>query len=157
MEPKQNNVGYWVGGLIVLVLLGALGYYALNRQNDEQTSSTQSNETSQTATENSANTTTTQFQPVAPDEALTIFFSDDGFDSGSYAVQKGQTVTVKNTSSMTLEFASDNHPTHLLQPELNTQPIGPGKSTTFTPTKVGTWGFHDHLQSQYMGELVVTD
>ncbi|MGB2786756.1 MAG: hypothetical protein WBB94_00035, partial [Candidatus Saccharimonadaceae bacterium] len=65
------------------------------------------------------------------------------------AVKKGQTVTVKNQSSDELEFASDEHPSHRQQPELNIGSTAAGASTTFTPTKTGTWGFHDHIRSQF--------
>lgn len=107
--------------------------------------------------------TTTKPQPTTsnkseqPKSAVTIIFTDDGFSSATYTVRKGEVVTVTNKSSMELQFSSDNHPTHTQEPELNMDVLAPGQSGTFTPTEVGTWTFHDHINSQFTGTLKVTE
>ncbi len=88
-------------------------------------------------------------------DTVTITYTDSGFSPDSYMVKAGGTVTVINKSSRDLEFSSDNHPTHTDETELNMDTLSPGKSGTFTVTKVGTWGFHNHLTPQDIGSLMV--
>lgn len=139
MTSKQVIGAAIVGGLVILV---AGATFLLYPMTDRKTVKTDS--TAQTTSE-------------SPLNSITIVFTDSGFERSSYSARKGQTVTVKNQSSSELEFASDEHPTHRQQPELNIAATAPGESTTFTPTKTGAWGFHDHIRSQFTGELIVTD
>lgn len=93
----------------------------------------------------------------APNEGITIVFTNSGFEDSSYMVKAGQTVTVKNDSSMEVEFSSDEHPTHTDNPELNMEDLQPGETQTFTPENAGTWGIHDHRHAQYTTTLIVTE
>jgi len=88
---------------------------------------------------------------------ITIVYTDNGFQSPTYKVAKGEVVTVTNKSTGDLQFSSGNHPTHLEEPELNMNVLAPGESAKFTPTKIGTWIFHDHLHSERTGTLRVTE
>ncbi len=87
--------------------------------------------------------------------AITIVYTDDGFNPSTYMVAAGDAVAVVNNSSRTLEFASNDHPSHLTQPELNMEPMQPGQSGMFVVTKAGTWGFHDHWRAGFGGTLTV--
>lgn len=86
---------------------------------------------------------------------VVITYSDDGFSPKSPMITKGGTVTVRNTSSQTLEFSSGPHPTHTDEAELNLKPLAPGESTSFTVTRIGTFSFHNHLNESQNGELMV--
>lgn len=141
MTSKQVIGAAIVGGLVILAAGAAFLLYPITDQKAVAPS--------KTSTSNGASSNSTT--------AITIVFTDNGFEQSSYTVKKGQTVTVENQSSNELEFASDEHPTHRQQPELNIAPTAPGASTNFTPTKTGTWGFHDHIRSQFTGKLIVTD
>lgn len=144
MTSKQVIGAAIVGGLVILAAGAAFLLYPMTDQKTVKSESASTN-TKQTASETPLNS------------SLTIVFTDSGFEQSKYTVKKGQTITVKNQSSNELEFASDEHPSHRQQPELNIAPTATGASTTFTPTKTGTWGFHDHIRSQFTGELIVTD
>ena len=144
MTSKQVIGVAIVVGVILLAAGAAFLLYPMTDQKTVKSESASTN-TKQTASETPLNS------------SLTIVFTDSGFEQSKYTVKKGQTITVKNQSSNELEFASDDHPTHRQQPELNTATTAPGESTNFTPTKTGTWGFHDHIRSQFTGELIVTD
>ncbi len=87
--------------------------------------------------------------------ALTIDYSDNGFNPASATVQAGKTVKIANQSKSALNFASAVHPVHDDNSELNLGDIQPGASKTFTPTKKGTWGFHDHYKPGNTGKLTV--
>lgn len=88
--------------------------------------------------------------------ALTIVFTDDGFEQDSYSVGAGQVVTVVNRSSIDMEFSSDDHPSHRDNPELNMNSLAPGEEISFTPRSEGEWGIHDHLNPRYTTTLVVS-
>lgn len=83
-----------------------------------------------------------------------ITFSDDGFDKSTYVFSQGP-VTVKNESSVNLQFSSDDHPSHRDHTELNMNVLGPGESGTFTPPGLGIYGFHDHINDQFEGTLTI--
>jgi plastocyanin len=106
----------------------------------------------------SAGSSQTQSSVTAPKDqtaAATITFTGDGFTPAVTTVKAGDTVRVANKSSQPLNFDSDPHPTHTDEPELNVGAIGPGESGTFTVTKKGHWGFHDHLNPSLRGTLIV--
>jgi plastocyanin len=103
-------------------------------------------------------------QSSAPDQTnnsseqtatLTINYSDDGFSPSIATVAAGKLVKISNQSKNTLSFASAVHPVHDDNSELNLGDIKPGDSKTFTPTKKGTWGFHDHYKAANTGKLTV--
>jgi plastocyanin len=90
-------------------------------------------------------------------EGIAIVFTDKGFEKSSYTVKAGQTVTVKNqSSSLQVQFSSDDHPTHTKNPELNMDILSPGEEDTITPQHVGSWGIHDHQHPEFTTTLVVT-
>jgi plastocyanin len=149
----MNNKVVATGAVALIVLVGA-GIWILTTQNTSTPKDTANTSTqSSTSSELSQND-----QSSAPSEkagAVTITFSQNGFDKDSYTVKAGEPVTLTNTSSNTLEFASADHPTHRSNPELNLAPLSPGKSMSFTPSKTGTWHIHDHLDPNKTTTLVV--
>jgi len=91
------------------------------------------------------------------EEAVTkneITYSDDGFSPGDITVNEGEEVVIINNSSEALDFASDDHPTHQTNSELNVGLIEPGERDSFSPSK-GEWGYHDHLNSSATGTITV--
>ncbi len=153
MDQKSNKTIVWIVGTIAVVLLIGGIAYAVARSSYEKTPPTTS---VPAATESTEETTTPEVAP-ANESATTINFTDNGFEKDTYTVKKGSTVTVMNQSSTSVQFSSDNHPSHTDQSELNMKMLQAGESGTFTVTKVGEWGFHDHIQDQYEGVLVVTE
>lgn len=155
METKSSNKVLVVVA-VVLVLLGLGGVaYAFSREEAEPKSST----TEQTAEEmgmtdeEHANMDKTTESNAQSDAVIT--FTDDGYDKSTYTFPAGTTITVKNESSMDMQFSSDDHPTHRDHTELNMPIIGAGESGTFTPPGAGTYGFHDHINDQYEGTLII--
>ena len=150
-EVEMRNKVALVGAVALILLVGFGGWMlAAQKAAAPENRSKSDTTTEQTQTSNSTPTETTT-------AALTIVYTDNGFEKSSYTIQKGQTVKVINQSSHSLEFASADHPTHKLNPELNLTPINAGQSTTFSPTKVGTWGIHDHFSANMTTTLVVTE
>jgi len=102
-------------------------------------------------------TNTTVTTDAAP-TAVTVTISGDGFSPASVTVKKGTTITFVNKGSTAHWPASDPHPTHTTYPEFNSKKeIASGASWTFTFDKVGTWRYHDHLNSGEKGVIIVTE
>lgn len=136
---------------IIGVLVLAIGAYALFGMKDDSSSSSVGTDSDMTVQED--------MSTVAPDPAAdsaVITYTDSGFNPETLTVKTGTVVTVKNDTSRTLDFASDDHPTHRINSELNVGEIDSGESATFT-AKAGTWGFHDHLNDDATGVLTVED
>jgi plastocyanin len=95
-------------------------------------------------------------QPPANGEATTtITFNGDSFEPATVTVKSGSTIKVVNNSLDVIEFASDPHPTHTINPELNTSDIEPSGSATITVTKTGSWGYHNHYDPSKRGTVTV--
>ena len=160
METKNNRTTAWVVGGLALVLLigGAVGYMLMNQPAQQNTETETTAETTEQTTLSAP-----QAESSAPTKeadatsAVTIVFTDNGFEKSSYSVKSGEAITVQNNSSSEVQFSSDDHPSHTDNPEINMQPIAAGASGTLTPRKAGTFGVHDHIRSQFMTELVVTE
>lgn len=85
-----------------------------------------------------------------------VTFTNGGFSPSSLTVKQGTAVTFKNSSSNPFRPASDPHPIHTAYREFDArQSIAAGQSYTFTFGKVGSWGYHDHLNPTRVGTMVV--
>lgn len=134
---------------VVIIVLGGLGtWWFLTAQPTG-------------APEDPASTPPTSQSPASTAEEITtgiiIVFTDDGFERPDYTVPAGETVTVKNESSMVVEFTSDEHPTHTDNPELNMGVLQPGQQSTITPQRAGEWGIHDHEHPEFTATLTVIE
>jgi hypothetical protein len=112
--------------------------------------------TKQTATKPAVQTGPADTNYKAPDPLLpTIVFTDKGFSQPTYTFPADTAIKVDNQSSMDMQFSSDDHPTHKEHTELNMKVLGKGESGTFKPAGKGTYKFHDHINDQYEGTLVI--
>ena len=85
-----------------------------------------------------------------------VSITDDGFDPPTLTVSSGTTVTFENESSDDSWPASDVHPTHQLYPGFDAKkPLLAGDSYSFTFTETGSWGYHNHLEPDVTGTIVV--
>lgn len=128
-------------GLIAVIVIGGGGYLVLHKSPAKSpTSNTQSQSSSSATNQSSPNT---------------ITFDGSMFSPAVLTVKAGSTVTVKNNSSQDMQFDSDPHPVHTDDTDLNAGMVAPGKSVTFTVTKTGTYGYHDHLDPSITGKITV--
>lgn len=136
--------------IIVILALVAGGVVVLTRKsNDKKTSSsTDTSSSTPTSTDNTVQSSTAT-------AAATITYGDSGFGPATVTVKAGETVEIKNTSSHGVQVESDPHPNHTDNPEFNVGSIVAGGSATITVKKVGTWGYHNHLNSSETGNIVI--
>jgi len=126
--------------VIVVVAIGAGIYAAL--YNPSSTNNTQS------STPAASNSTSTQ-------AAATITYSDSGFSPSITTVKSGDTVAITNTSSTSLQMDSGPHPEHTEDTDLNVGLVSAGQTKTFTVTKKGTFGIHNHFNASDQATVTV--
>ena len=85
-----------------------------------------------------------------------VVYTEAGFSPESLEIALGDTVTFVNVSAEEMWVASNFHPTHLLYSELDAkQAVGNGEIFEFTFDREGKWGYHNHMRSLVVGEIVV--
>lgn len=142
--------------LAVVALLAVVGAVFVLSEKTDDASNLNIDDTSSSQTP-AAEDNTSEQSPASTENAqeATITYTNDGFSPASLTVKSGTVVTVKNESSRPLQFSSDPHPEHTNNSELNESVTSPGKSTTFTAKRTGTYGYHNHLDETHTGSLVV--
>lgn len=78
-----------------------------------------------------------------------------GFSPKNITIQKGESVTWKNTDSADHIINSAPHPIHTTYPPLNLGVIKPGDQKSLTFPDSGTYKYHDHLNPSLFGSVTV--
>ncbi len=146
-----------IGSIAIIVIIGVAMLTGNKDQSAQspvsnpntaiQIPSTQPNESPQTNT-NPLNTINSQ--------NTSIDYTDNGFSPKSITVKVGSTVTWTNSSSGPMWVASNPHPTHTDYPEFDEKSnAANGGTYSFTFTKVGSWGYHNHKDPSKGGTVIV--
>jgi plastocyanin len=139
-----------VGILVIVVAGGVLWMFRKDPSATESINTTPTNgssDTSQSSTPNDAVT------PTGSETVIT--YSDSGYSPSSVTVKAGDKVIIKNTSSRSMQFDSDPHPAHTINPELNVGSVPAGQEMSFVVDTKGTFGYHNHLNASQKGTIVV--
>src|SRR3990167_8211622 len=124
-----------IGAVFIALFAVGTGIAVMSGSDDQTASSTGQ-------TEDSASTQGSQTEA----EPNTIVLDGNGFSPNQLSVKIGDTVTFVNRDSENHWPASNDHPSHKKYPELDPKkPIKPSESWSFTFTREGQWGMHDHL------------
>ena len=95
-------------------------------------------------------------QPPSVKTENEVTYSSNGFTPKTLTVTVGTEVTFINTSSDSMWVASNPHPIHADYSGFDARrSYGTGESYTFTFTKKGTWGYHNHRDPGDTGTVVV--
>lgn len=140
-------------GIIIIVIAVVTGSIAWALGNSEDNNS--STQTNTSEPNNAADHNETAVQNDDELAATTITYTANGFEPSETTVKSGDKVKIVNESGDPLEFSSDPHPSHTINPELNAGDTENGQSTTITLTKTGTWGFHNHYNASDHGSITV--
>jgi len=153
----------WLGVTVLVIIVALGGWYAFSHP----TTGTPAMNTVQ------ATTTDTGASSLMPPAPATVTYTDTGFSPTSITVAEGQSVTFTNQSSESMWVASNQHPSHTGYDGTNrsahcaasytgTTPLDEcaaaptGGSYTFTFTKTGSWGYHNHANASMAGTIIVT-
>ena len=91
-------------------------------------------------------------------QELTVVYTNEGYTPNSLTIKKGQTVKFINLSDRMSWTASNDHPTHTIYPEFDEKRTSKkGETYTFTFQRVGTWGYHNHLNASHTGIITVIE
>lgn len=156
----NKNTLYIVGGVIViLVLLAALGAYKFRSEIKSiimPQNSAPVVESTPTPTTPAPTSTPEVTPPVTTTQtANEVDYTDSGFSPATLTVKVGDTVKFVNKSANPMWVASNPHPTHTDLPGFDEKSTATEYSYTFT--KVGSWGFHNHRNPSDGGTIVVTE
>lgn len=84
-----------------------------------------------------------------------VTVTPDGFSPATITVKTGTRVTWVNKGTGVVTVHSAVHPTHLVFPPLNLGEFGDGSSVQLVFDKPGTYKYHNHLNPQMTGTVVV--
>jgi len=147
--------------VVVVAALVLVGGYFLYQNSGGSSTSPQTNET---ASQSEQNTT-----PPAP-TTHEVVYTDSGYSPQTLTIKVGDTVTWKNNSTHNVWTASGMHPTHTVYSGTNVQQHcpdtsnaafdeckaeAPGTTWSFTFSKVGEWGYHNHVKASDFGKVIV--
>ena len=145
--------------IIIIVLVLAAGAALVKRNNTQSVATTDTtptptaSSTPNTATSTTPGTTTSE-SPSA--SAFVVTYTSSGFTPSTLTVPSGTTVQFVNGSSNSMWVASDPHPTHTDYPGFDAKKsYTSGETYSFTFTKTGSWGFHNHLNPSDTGRIIV--
>lgn len=158
--------------IIGIIIIAAVGYVALRPSSDE-TSRVGGDEALPSVSPDlitfgdtsSTTAPATSVSPVASPESgdamseervESVSVTDTGFEPATLTVPSGTTVVFTNNGQAAHQPASDPHPAHTGLPGFDAKRgLATGETYSFTFTKTGTFGYHDHLRFQSKGTIVV--
>jgi plastocyanin len=89
-------------------------------------------------------------------ESPEVSITANGFEPNTILVSAGTKVTWVNRNSEPHWVASNPHPDHSDLPGLDSEePLGPGESYSYVFKDSGRFGYHDHLNPETNGTVIV--
>lgn len=94
--------------------------------------------------------------PVPASKTYTISYTNACYSPANLTIKKGDTVKFINNSNKSMWPASDDHPAHDEYAEFDSRSgISQGGSYSFTFSRAGSWGYHDHNKPGCTGTVAV--
>lgn len=166
----MSNTGWAVTIAAIIIIVGG-GWWFLSSQAPAApaTTSTTVTNTGNVTTNTSADTGAGSVSTTTQTTGATVHFTSTGFSPKSVTIKAGQKVTFINDTSGQMWVASGQHPVHAAYDGTDRTTHCSGSYTGLTPfdecqagspytfvfTKAGTFSFHNHLASQFVGTVVV--
>jgi plastocyanin len=164
-------MGKIIAGIVVLVIIigGGYWFYTQSQNSTSMDMTASGTDVSGTNTDTSGTGTTggATTGSTAPMSA-TVNYSGDAFSPSTVTIAQGGTVTFVSTAS-DMWVASNPHPVHTGYDGTSMQThcaagyagaapfdqCAVGSSFTFTFSKTGTWGYHNHMNPGLSGTVIV--
>jgi plastocyanin len=151
----MNKSGMWITIIVIIVLIIIAVMAMSPKTNTENALNIDVNATTTVDNSPETSTSTESTVAVAP-KTVTVEYTDAGFAPATVTINKGDTVKFVNNSSGKMWVASAPHPTHTDYPEFDEDvAVSNGESYSFTFDKVGSWKYHNHVNSSKFGTVVV--
>lgn len=95
---------------------------------------------------------------IQQNSATVVIDESGNFNPQEVKIKKGGKVTWVNKSQNPVQPASNPHPIHTDYPGFDAlRGLANGESYSFTFDKVGSWGYHNHLNPSIRGEVKVVE
>lgn len=150
----MNNGMKILAGIAIIAIIGGGAFIVFGGSTTDKDSGSDTNTTS-SSQENDIPQNTEPSENSDEAVAATITYTSNGFEPENTTVKAGDKVKIVNDSGNSLEFSSDPHPSHTINPELNAGDTEEGQSTIITVNRTGEWGFHNHYNASDRGSITV--
>ncbi len=95
---------------------------------------------------------------LTPGRTYNVVLGKDGYQPTQVTVRKGDSVKFATILNSDFWPASDPHPTHSLYPEFDPKhQLTSSEGWTFKFNNAGVWNYHDHVNANLRGEIIVED
>jgi plastocyanin len=174
--PPKNNKRLIILAIVAGVILIVISLLSFrNLSSNSKTGKTSTTDQTETTTEHDdgheqtvtqSDSTQNQTEKIEEMEATveedkppvthTVSYTNSCYSPQTLSINKGDTVKFVNNSNLDMQPASDPHPNHTNYPEFDADNgVDPGGSFSFTFTRSGTWGFHEHYKPSCKGTITV--
>lgn len=167
----NKNIVIIVAALAIILLGGLLWYQSANNVPAPAIDNSNNQQPAQNNQQTDNNSIGGQVEvEISVPKTHEITYTDSGYMPSELTIKAGDTVVFKNQSTGNVWTGSAMHPTHTVysgttlqahcpDPENNDfdqcKAEGPGTSWSFTFTKKGTWGYHNHVTANRFGKVIV--
>ncbi|MBI5645006.1 hypothetical protein HY970_02800 [Candidatus Kaiserbacteria bacterium] len=160
----RSSAWVWIV-ILIIVIGGGIWWWMANAQTPAVNQNTNAPATSTSVTVSTTTSTSTSNAPMT----ATVTYNGTSFSPSAVTIKKGGTVSWRNSGSGQMWVASAQHPTHTVYDGTSRTEHCPnasntafdqcagGSSYSFTFNKVGTWNYHDHLNSSAFGSVKVVE
>lgn len=161
MSRSTNIILVVIG--VVIILAVSITLARRNKSADSTTTATTSSTplestnlaTATPASDLAAASPSTDVATPSP-TSVTVSYTSSGFSPNNLTIATGTTVTFINNSNGSMWVASDPHPAHTDFSAFDARKgYAKGQSYSFTFSKAGTYGFHNHLRDDDTGTITV--
>lgn len=144
-----------IGVIAFMLIVGGITL-AVRSSKNFTSAGDQFRDVSSQATEQASSVTSPAASADSSTQDVTIRYSSNGFSPSEVTVPVGTTVMFVNDGNSAMWPASDPHPVHTAYGEFDSnRSLRKGETYSFTFTKKGNWGFHNHMMSSHTGMVTV--
>lgn len=177
----MNSSALWA--IVGIVVLAGLGFWVYSMQTPAPATDVTVNTETPANTTGTGATSTTGGTGVGVDASAdvgigdasqapmsaSVSYTSSGFSPSPVTIKKGGTVTWTNNGGGNMWVGSAQHPTHTTYSgttlaehcddatDVSFDQCKNGTTYSFTFTKVGTWGYHNHSNAQHFGRVIVVE
>lgn len=167
---KSTGIGV-LAIVLVIIVLGGWYWSSLARSGSPCVPSTTTNcatpAVSRNTSQATGQTSETGNVPTSPMTA-TVMYTANGFSPDPVTIKQGGTVTFVDNGGGSMWIASNAHPTHMQYSGTSKKDHCPdtagvafdecstGTSYSFTFQKAGSWNYHNHVNADDGGTVIVT-
>ncbi|MFC1687437.1 hypothetical protein ACFL0L_02565 [Patescibacteria group bacterium] len=147
-----------IGIIIAILIIGVVAWLVIGNSNEEATNTnTTTNTTANTTTNSASNVNIFYTDPTG--ESMRVYTDSSGFDPETARIGIGDAVSWYNKDEVQHYIAPDDHPDHVkysgIWDDDGSGNIAPAEVYSVIFFEAGTYEYHDHLNPDLTGTVVV--